>query len=132
MGSWIHRIYATIIWIVIGLGCAWLFAVTHRNTIFRQTFFQILPGLLAFLVLLKFVLAQWAFRAALKKRLMARLTVTRYLGIWASLTVAVLAPVVFVYRQESGMIALYFGILLLVPLARIGFAPLALERGRHG
>jgi hypothetical protein len=29
------------------------------------------------------------------------------------------------------MIPLYLGIILMLPLARIGFAPLALDRGRH-
>jgi len=130
-GTWIHRVYGTILWIVIGLGCAWLFAVTHPNTPFRQTFFQILPALLAFLVLLKFLLAQWAFRAAFKRQLIARLTLIRYLGIWAALAAVLLAPVVVVCHQEKGMIPLYLGIILMLPLARIGFAPLALDRGRH-
>ena len=131
MGTWIHRVYGTIIWAVFGLGCAWLFAITPRNTVFRQTFFGMLPGLFAFLVVLKFVLAQWAFRAAFKRQLIARLTLIRYLGIWTSLVVVVLAPVVGVCHQESGMIPLYLGIILMLPLARIGFAPLALNCGRH-
>jgi len=130
-GTWIHRVYGTIIWIVIGLGCVGLFAVTHPNTPFRQTFFQILPGLLAFLVLLKFFLAQWSFRAAFKRQLIARLTLIEYLCIWAALAVAVLTPVIIVCRRENGMIPLYLGIILMLPLARIGFAPLALNRGRH-
>jgi len=131
MGSWIHRFYGTIIWTVIGFGCAWLFAITHPNTPFRETFFRILPGLLGFLVVLKFFLALWAFRAAFKRQLIARLTLIRYLGIWASLAVVVLAPVIIICHQTSGMTPLYLGIILMLPLARIGFAPLALNRGRH-
>ena len=116
---------------MISLGCAWLFAVIHQNSVFRQIFFRFLPGLLLSLVVLKFLLAQWAFRVAFKRQLIARLTLIRYLCIWTSLAIVVLVPVIVVCREESGMIPLYLGIILLLPLARIGFAPLALDRGRH-
>lgn len=131
MGTWIYRLYGAILWTLLGLGSAWLFAVTHPNTAFRQTFFHILPGLFALLVGLKFFLAQWAFRAAFKRQVIARPTLIRYLCIWAFLAVVVLAPVMIVCHQESGMLPLYLGIIFLLPLARIGFAPLALNRGRH-
>lgn len=131
MGTWIYRVYGTVIWAVLGLGFAWLFAVTHPNTPFRETFFHILPGLLVFLVVLKLFLAQWAFRVAFKNQLIARLTLIRYLCIWTLVAVVLLAPVVFVCHEESGVMPLCLGIILLLPLARIGFVPLALNCGRH-
>jgi hypothetical protein len=131
MGTWIYWVYMTITWIVFGLGSAWLFAITYHNTMFRQTFFQLLPSLLACLVGLKFFLAQWSFRTAFQSQRIAPLTLIRYLCIWLSLTVLILVPVVVVCHQESGMLPLYLGIILLLPLARIGFAPLALDYGRH-
>ena len=131
IGTWIHRVYGAVIFALLGLGFAWLFAVTLGNTPFRETFFKMFPGLLAFLVGLKFLLAQWAFRAAFKQRLIARLTLIGYLCIWTLLASLSLVPVVIVCHQESGVIPLCLGIILLLPLARIGFAPLALNRGRH-
>ena len=131
IGTWIHRVYGAMTFAVFGLGLAWLFAVTHRNTLFRETLFQMLPGLLAFLVVLKLFLAQWTFRAAFKKQLIARRTLIQYLFIWSSLAVVFLAPVIIVCHQESGTLTLCLGIILMLPLARIGFAPLALNLGRH-
>ena len=131
MGSWIYRVYGMVIWIVVGLCLAWVFAVTHPNTPFRETFFQMLPGWLLFLTGLKFFLAQWAFRAAFKRRLIARRAQVCYLGIWILLAAVLLAPVAMVCHQESWVVPLCLGIILMLPLARIGFAPLALDRGRH-
>jgi hypothetical protein len=130
-GTWIYRLYGTVIFAVLGLGFAGLFAVTCPNMPFRETFFRMLPGFLLFLVGLKFFLAQWAFRAAFKKRLIARPRQIRYLCIWTLLGAVSLVPVVVVCHQESGVIPVCLGIILLLPLARIGFAPLALNRGRH-
>jgi hypothetical protein len=131
MGTWLYRLYGAVIFAALCLGLAWLFAVTHPNTAFREMFFQIFPGVLAFLVGLKFFLAQWAFRVAFKKRLITRLMLIRYVGLWTLLAVVLLAPVVIVGHQEDGVIPLCLGIILMLPLARIGFAPLALNRGRH-
>jgi len=100
-----------------------------------------LPGLLACLVGLKFFLAQWAFRAAGKQRLIARRTQIRYLCLWTLVAAIFLVPVAAVCHRINGVIPgaiplsvvipLCLGILLMLPLARIGFAPVALDRGRH-
>ena len=131
MGTWIYRVYGAVIFAGLGLGLTWLAAVSRRNTPFHETFFQMLPGLLACLVGLKFFLAQWTFRAALKQRLIARGTVVRYLCIWTLLAAGLLVPVAAVWHRESVVIPLCLGIILMLPLARIGFAPVALDRGRH-
>ena len=131
IGTWIFRVYQAAILAVLGFGFAWLFAVTHPDTFFRESLFLILPGLLAGLVVLKLFLAQWAFHTAIRKQLITRRTLIQYLLVWASLTAIVLGSVFAVCHQESGVVPLCLGIILLLPLARIGFAPLALDRGRH-
>jgi hypothetical protein len=131
LGTWIHRVYNAVIFAVVALGLAWLFAFTHRSTPFREIFIRILPGFLAFLVGLKFMLAQWAFRAAYKKRLIARHALIQYLSIWGALAAFLLVPVMVMCHQESALLPLCLGIILMLPLARIGFAPIALNLGRH-
>jgi hypothetical protein len=132
MGTWIHRAYAaTIVLILFCLGLWWIFAVVQRNASFREILFRALPGLIVFLAVLKFLLGQWAFRVALKKRLFAPSTIIKYLFIWATLAAVFLVPVVIVCHREKGIILLCLGILLMLPLARIGFAPIALNLGRH-
>jgi hypothetical protein len=132
MGTWIHRAYAgSIVTAMICLGLWWMFAVVQRNAGFREMLFGILPGLIIFLTTLKFFLGQWAFRVALKKRLLARSTMIKYFFIWATLATVFLVPVAIVCHQEKGIIPFCLGILLMLPLARIGFAPIALSLGRH-
>jgi uncharacterized membrane protein YgaE (UPF0421/DUF939 family) len=55
----------------------------------------------------------------------------KYFFIWATLATVFLVPVAIVCHQEKGIIPFCLGILLMLPLARIGFAPIALSLGRH-
>ena len=130
-GTWIYRIYGAIIFTVLGIGFAGWFAVTHPYTSFHDTYFLVFPNFLAWLVGLKFFLAQWAFRAAYKKRLIARRAQVGYLGMWILLAALFLVPFAVVCHRSVGFIPFCLVIILLLPLARIGFAPLALDYGRH-
>jgi hypothetical protein len=109
----------------------WLLVFLGRNAGFQQTLLQFLPDGLMLLVVAKFVLAQGAFRACLKRQLLTRPAVLKYLGVWTALAALLIVPTVAVY-QARWAASLSLVIILLLPLARIGFSPLALGRGRHG
>jgi hypothetical protein len=127
--AWSVRVAALKIYVVLALG--FLVAYLARSPRFEATFFNTVPFLLAFLILLKLVLAQWAFRASLKRQLLARSTMLKYLAIWLALAAALLIPTVLSFHHEPWILSLALGIILLLPLARIGFSPLALALGRH-
>ena len=98
---------------------------------FEKSLFQFLPFLLALLVLFKLALAQWAFRVSIKRQLLTRAAMLKYLLVWTALAVAFLVPTLVMYHRESWGLSLALGIVLMLPLARIGFSPIALTLGRH-
>jgi hypothetical protein len=55
----------------------------------------------------------------------------KYLAIWLALAASLLVPTVLSFQHEPWILSLALGIILLLPLARIGFSPLALALGRH-
>jgi len=127
--SWISKIpviktYAVLAFIGI------VFYLSH-DPVFETRAFQILPFLLAVMVGLKFLLAQWAFRSSLKKHLLARSSINNYLIIWSILALAFIVPIVLLFHREKWIVSVSLGIILLLPLARIGFSPLAVSFGRH-
>jgi len=99
---------------------------------FDSRLFRILPMLLALPLVLKFVLALWAFHTSLQKKLLARSAVMTYFIVWGILGIVFITPSLVLFHQEQWIVSLCLGILLLLPLARIGLAPIALSRGRHG
>jgi hypothetical protein len=127
--TWAAKAAVLKLYLVLALG--FLLAWLARNPRFEGTLFELLPPLLAFLILLKLVLAQWAFRTSLKRHLLARPAMLKYLVAWIALATAFLLPTVLMFHYEKWILSLALGIILLLPLARIGFAPLALSRSRH-
>jgi hypothetical protein len=105
------------------------------NPEYWGVFLQNLPWLLGALIALKFLLATVAFGASLKRRLIAASTVAAYVGVWTLLVGAglmVLAGLRHLYPEmnpPAWQISLL--VILLVPLARIGFCPIALSWNRH-
>jgi hypothetical protein len=97
----------------------------------QRTLSRMLPFLLAFVVILKLFLAQWSFRVSISKRVLARSAVLKYVAIWTVLAAALLVPTAIVLRHESWMPSLSLGIILALPLARVGFCPTALAMERH-
>jgi hypothetical protein len=98
---------------------------------YREILFRILVALLSALLLLKMILAKWAFGVAIRRQLLARATAKRYLVLWVALAFLFLVPPIIVFRHERGVLPLSLFIILLLPLARIGFAPVGLDIGRH-
>ena len=73
-----------------------------------------------------------SFRLSLKRRLLAPSALVAYLVVWGLLAASLLAILFFVARPPRELILpASLGIVLLVPLARVGFCPLALARSRH-
>jgi hypothetical protein len=90
------------------------------------------PSLLACLVAVKLLLAFLAFRVSLKRGLLTPSVLTGYLAIWILLVAALLTLELILPRPPGEwLLPLSLGIVLLVPLARIAFCPIALARSRH-
>jgi len=101
----------------------------------QNSFYRLLPFLLAGLVALKFLLSFLAFRLSLKRRLLSQSALVGYLLIWF-LIVALFLVLLQVMDAAfplvpNAMLPLRLGIVLLVPLARIGFCPIAISWNRH-
>lgn len=95
-------------------------------------FVPFIPSLLACLVAMKLLLAFLAFRVCLKRRLLAPSALAGYLTVWI-LLVAVLLTLVLIlpHPHKEWILPLSLGVVLLVPLARIAFCPIALAHSRH-
>jgi hypothetical protein len=119
--------------LVLWLGIV-LFVLDERG-VFPHLFRRLvpfIPTLLACLVAVKLLLAFLAFRVSLKRGLLGLPAVIAYLAIWALLVAAFLALVFIVPPPpREWTLPLSLGIVLVVPLARIGFGPIALARARH-
>ena len=127
--SWPAKI--VVIKLYAGLALAWLLSYLGRDARFEDTLYHVLSVLFACLILLKLVLAQQAFRACLRKRLLAASAVLNYLLVWLALIAALLVPTLLLFHHEKWILSIALGIVLLVPLARNGFAPIALSFNRH-
>ncbi|MGH7970863.1 MAG: hypothetical protein ACREIC_19250, partial [Limisphaerales bacterium] len=90
-----------------------------------------LPIFLALAVVLKGLLAQWAFRAALRRHLLTRSAILKYLALLTCLAGIFLFPTWAALHGETWLPSLDLGVILLLPMARIGCAPLVLSRARH-
>ncbi|HXR07666.1 MAG TPA: hypothetical protein VN765_10070, partial [Candidatus Acidoferrum sp.] len=96
-----------------------------------NSFWRLVPGLLVCLVAVKFLLAFLAFRVCLKRGLLAPPALAAYLVVWALLAAALFIPAAILFHGQPGFLPLSLGIVLLTPLARIGFCPIALAWNRH-
>jgi hypothetical protein len=113
------------------LGGMSLAARATGDDAFWNSFWRLVPGLLACLVAVKFLLAFLAFRVSFKRGLLAPSALRAYLGVWFLLTAALFIPATILFRDQPGFLSLSLGIILLIPLARIGFCPIALAWNRH-
>jgi hypothetical protein len=95
-------------------------------------FVPVIPWVLAFLLVLKFLLAWATFRVSLQRHLLAPSAALNYLAVWAFLVAVLLALMVLLFHPDAHLILpLSLTVILLVPLARVGFAPIALAQSRH-
>jgi len=105
--------------------------ILEQNDVYWHVFLRLVPLLLFCLVAVKFRLAYVLFNASLKRRLISPDAVANYLAVWVVLVVVLLAALIFTCPPREWIFSLSLGVILLVPLARIGLCPLALERQRH-
>ena len=126
------------LWIIllIGLPGGMILSAWAQDEAVWNTCCRLFPWLLAGLVALKGLLAFAAFRLAHERRLLSRPELTGYLLVWGVI-VAVLLVMLGVMAwvipppDRGTMLCWALGIVLLVPLARVGFAPIALAWNRH-
>ena len=103
------------------LFATWVVVFLYSET--EQGFMQVMPMVLAFLLALKLLLACVSFRVSLQRRLIAPSAVLNYLGLWAFLVAAWLALIVVLFHPDAHLfLPLSLAVILLVPLARVGFA----------
>ena len=106
-------------------------SILSRNSAYWNAFWRLVPGLLAGLIAVKFLLAFLAFRLSLKRGLLAPFAVVAYLAVWTPMVAALLVPAAVLLHDTEWLLPSSLGIVLLVPLDRIGFCPIALAWNRH-
>jgi hypothetical protein len=118
--------------LVLGIGAGVGSNFPEFNSLLKNWVFPHVSALAASLLALKLLLAGAAFRACLQQNLLARADLVRYLTAWLLLVAALLATFLLLVPLDKDLIfPASLGIVLLVPLARLGFAPLALASHRH-
>jgi len=126
------------VWILLAiyLPGAMLLAAWTQDKALWNSFCRLFPYPLAGLVTMKFLLAFAAFRLSLQRRLLSQSEVVGYLLVWcllvAGLMLLLAVMVWLIPPPDRGTIRGWaLVIVLLVPLARIGFCPIALSWNRH-
>ena len=131
-----RRLAAMPVWLLLAMYLGGIIlAVLARDETLWIEFWYLLPLLLAGLVALKFLLAFMAFGFSLERRLLSPSAVVGYLLVWCAIVAVLLmllAAMVWKFPPDRAVILpMALGIVLLVPLARIGFCPIALAWNRH-
>jgi hypothetical protein len=98
---------------------------------FESTVRPILSAVFVALIVVKLLLAQWAFRVSRERQLLSHRAVLTYFVIWLLVTGLLVIPTLVLFHSDKWVIPMALGIVLLVPLARIGYAPIALSYSRH-
>ena len=135
--SWPSKIFGITFLVAMVGGTALLWLGQEPEA--RQSMLRAIPGVLVCLVVAKLFLACWAFRVALHRNLLARAAMMKYLTVWTTFATIFIVPTILVLRHElsheqvstRALFSLSCAILLMMPLARIAFAPIALSLGRH-
>jgi hypothetical protein len=119
-----------LIWIVVyAIGIA--LSILSKNAEYWDLFWRLVPGVVSCLVALKFLLAFLAFRVSLKRGLLAPSSMLSYLAVWILLVAALVIPTVILFHDKPWLVTTCLVIILMTPLARIGFAPITLAWNRH-
>ena len=108
-----------------------ILAMISQDDATWESFWRLVPGPLVCLVAAKFLLAFLAFRVSLKRGLLAPSALRAYLAVWALLAAALLVAAAILFHDRPGFLCLSLSVILLTPLARIGFCPTALGWNRH-
>jgi hypothetical protein len=98
---------------------------------FRRAISTALPFVLGALVVAKFWLARRVFRVCLRRGWLSRSAFFKYGCVWAALAAWFLVPTLIFMHREAEIVSIVLGIILLLPLARIGLAVLIVNLSRH-
>jgi hypothetical protein len=128
-----QRLYGvpTVMFIAAYLG-VFAFVILSRNSASWNSFMRIVPCVLVCLIAVKFLVAFLAFRVSLQRRLLAPPALAGYLIVWTLLAATLLIPAAILFHDKYWLPTLLMGIVLLIPLARIGLCPITLDWNRHG
>jgi hypothetical protein len=102
-----------------------------RQPEYRSLVLQVVTVLMGALLVAKFGLAAWLLRNSVSRGRLARETAYRYVAIWLALAALLVVPVIYQWHDAPWSLALTMGLILSVPLARVGLAPLMFSRVRH-
>jgi hypothetical protein len=108
-----------------------LVACLERFREFETLFAQILPFALAAVLALKLGLATWAVRISLRRQLLTRAATLNYATIWVCLGIALILFVLLASDATWWRVSICLGILIALPLARMGFYPVIFQSARH-
>ena len=103
----------------------------ERLRAFETLFAQILPIALGALVGLKLGLAIWTARMSLRRGLLTRSATLKYAAIWACLAVSLILVVLLASDTNWWRVSICLGIVMVLPLARMGFYPIVFHSARH-
>jgi hypothetical protein len=118
--------------LVVGYAGILTVSLLNENIAYWNAFVRYVPALLVGLVVVKFLTAFLAFRISLQRRLLAPSALAAYLAIWSLLVIAFLTVAILSHPPKEWIFSVSLAIVLLMPLARIGFCPIALSWNRHG
>lgn len=107
-----------------------LFVYLDRLRGFETVFAQILPFSLAAVLALKLGLAIWAVRTSLHRRLVTPAATLRYAATWLGLATALILGVLLASDADWWRLSICLGILIALPLARMGFYPVIFQSAR--
>ncbi len=128
--NWMVPAHAVIV-TLFGLQMLLQWGVIESNELLRDRFWELLPWVAGFAVVLKVAVAGWALRVSLRRRLLEPTDALRRVAGWA-ITAGSMFAVLTAFGSHLGpWYALAVAAVLLVPLARPSGAPLALDWNRH-
>jgi hypothetical protein len=128
--TWIAAVPGIIAYV--GLITGGIVIYLWRQPEYRSLVLQVVTVVMGALLVAKFGLAAWLLRNSVSRGRLARETAYRYVAIWLALAALLVVPVVYQWHGAPWILALTLGLILLVPLARVGLAPLMFSRVRHG
>src|SRR5262249_30535473 len=127
--SWIARVPALQPYSWMALYGLFLYLERFRG--FETLLAQILPFALVAVLALKFGLATWAVRISLRRHLLTRAATLQYAATWVCLAIALILLVLLASDANWWRVSICLGILIALPLARMGFYPVIFQSARH-
>jgi hypothetical protein len=127
--SWIARVPVFQPYAAMALVGLWFYLEQFRG--FEALFVQVLPFALVAVLALKLGLAIWTVRMSLRRRLVTLPATLKYAATWSCVAIALISLVLLASDANWWRLSICLGILISLPLARMGFYPLVFQAARH-